>query len=217
MTNPEHQHPHEEAPIMTQEAAGEEPLDIILTEPGEGAHRGHPAVWLSTPSSPDDPLPRGEWVCLGHPSDIVTAAVADATAHGYLPADATVQDMVGLECWQPIAHDSLDIYLKVANGVAKYGSAFAAWTDMVDDPDMFDSFPDFYAGTFNHPSAWAEEEFGDEIEDYLDHTIRADLRPFITADYTALAEYAFQEGRICLYPGNHGELHAFHMDEGPSR
>lgn len=216
MTHQEHQPSHEPS-SMSREDLENDMANLILTTPGEGSHRGHPAVWIAPEPDDDDPHSHGEWVCLGHAAATVRAAIADATAAGYLRSDAEVRDAWGFDGWTPMPGDDLDTYLLVAQGITVYGTAFAAWADMVVDPDMMNSFPDFYVGTYNHPTAWAEETYGDEIEEYLDRTIRTDLRPFITADYSALADYATKQGRVCLWPGTHGELHAFNVVEAPRR
>lgn len=215
MTEREHQPRHQE-PNMTQH--GEEEawrVSVILTEPEEEGHEGHPCVWLSTPSTAEDVHPDGLWVCLGHPDDRVWAAVVDVKQAGDLPQAADVQDFVGFHGWKPLPGDGLDIYLKVAQGLALHGPAFAVWADLIDDPDMMDSFTDYYTGTYRNPSAWAEDHYGDEVEDYLNHTIRPDLRRFIMFDYTTLANYAFDQGIVWFCPGEQGELHAFTMVETP--
>ena len=189
--------------------------DLLLRHPGQDGHWGHPAVWLARKADGDDLL-FGRWVCLAHNDQLIHDAVAEASREYGLPLDAAVHDHDGFGDWTPEPGTTLSEYAAIARGIREHGSAFAAWADLMVDPDMIEHFEAYYDGTYRTVAAWAERTYKAAIQTYLAKRLPHDLATCLTVDYNRLAEEATAHQEICFYPSRSGVIHAFTIERDPS-
>ena len=93
----------------------------------------------------------GDWVNFNQPAEAVwadiTAAFADTPAVGVLGVLA----VIGFDPLRVATFDDFDFLIEAAQGIARYGEAFACWADQLTDRtgELIDRFASRYLGSFD--------------------------------------------------------------------
>ncbi|RMB77657.1 antirestriction protein ArdA [Rhodococcus sp. SBT000017] len=175
----------------------------------------HPHIWIGSLADYNAGRLHGEWLDAAVDSIDLQAAVNRILASSHEP-DAEewgIFDYDDFGDFQVGEYEALDQVAAVAQGIVKYGPAFASWAEIHDgNPDMLAQFEDCFMGTYESPAAWAREVIeGSDIEVTLDREIPADLRAYIQFDYDGFAYDARLSGDIHIEDAPAGSVWIFRV------
>jgi hypothetical protein len=120
-----------------------------------------------------------------------------------------ILDTVDFGAFHVRADESPDVIARVAAGIAEHGYAFAAWAELHDaDPVMLATFQDHYLGYFSSLRELGHNLVAGRLN------IPAELAPFVSIRYAALASEAIDGDRLIALPAEHG---GFWLFTGPNQ
>lgn len=108
-------------------------------------------------------------------------------------------------------YEDLDWVSRVALGIAEHGLAFAAWADVMEDPDLLAGFEEAYIGEYDSLEAYVEE-LVDELAytQILDEKLPEHIRRYVDFNIAGLAQDMWLSGQVMIYHRSGGGVWLFH-------
>ena len=181
----------------------------------EGERRLTPRIYVSSLSDYNAGRLHGEWVDASQELDAVEQAVQNMLARSPTPGaeEYAIHDH---EDFGPLHVDEflpLRTVTRLAAGIAEHGLAYAYWAHGLDSihlsDDYLDQFDEFYVGTFNSVTEFAQEQL-DSCGIDLDEIGPESLRPYIRFDLEAYARDLSYDYR--MQTGPDGRVHVFNVE-----
>ncbi len=171
-----------------------------------------PRIWVGSMSDYNNGILHGAWIDAARDpaqlqADIDTMLAASPwTARTGEPAEEWgVFDFDNFGACRIDQHENLDWISAVARGIQQHGLAFAAWADVVEEPERLSQFDEAYQGHYDSVTAYVEQLINDlGYDELLDRVVPTSLRPYVKIDVDATA-------RDLLFGG---DLHALQATEG---
>lgn len=106
--------------------------------------------------------------------------------------------------------DSLHWLSSIGQGIAQYGAPFAAWANLVQDPDHLADFDVSYLGHYTDLHTYIEQLVNDRAYDrVLDENLSASIQPYVKIDVTATADDLLRGGDLHAMPAPDGGIWIF--------
>lgn len=180
----------------------ERDLDPRLLKPESATTADPPRVYVASLSDHNDGRLHGTWIDATQEVDEVNAEVQAMLSRSPMPLaeEYAIHDYEGFGPLRLSEYESIESVVRVAQGIAEHGEAFAHWADYIGlTVDDLERFEECYQGTWPSARDYVEslvEDLG--IEEALD---RAELpfREYIRVNIDALTrdlqiENHFSEG-----------------------
>jgi antirestriction protein len=106
-------------------------------------------------------------------------------------------------------HEDLDWVSAVARGIAAHGPAFAAWADVMEDPDRLADFEKAYLGEYDSLEAYAEQLIDDLGYNELLDRLPPNLRPYVHINVAGFAQDMWLNGEVQVYHRSGGGVWIF--------
>ena len=107
-------------------------------------------------------------------------------------------------------HEDLAWVSGVAKGIAAHGLAFAAWADVVEEPELLAGFDEAYLGHYDSLHAYVEQLINDlGYDELLDRAVPPSLRPYVKIDVAATARDLHLGGDLHALPATEGGVWIF--------
>jgi antirestriction protein len=115
-------------------------------------------------------------------------------------------DFGGFVVWQG---EDPAVIAAVANGIAEYGLAFAAWAQLHDaNPGMLDAFSDHYLGEYSSCGAFGRSLV--DVSGWSETQLPDAIQPWVYVDYAGLARQALDDSDlVVLYATEKPALYIF--------
>lgn len=149
-----------------------------------------PRIYVASLSDYNAGRLHGRWISADLDRDEVHQAISEMLTQSIEPGaeEWAIHDYDGFGPWQLSEHEEIDAVLRVAEGIATHGIAFAHWAAEVGtDVDDLRAFEDHYLGQWSSMEAFAEElveDFG--IEQALEQ-IPEPFRWYVQVDIESFA------------------------------
>lgn len=204
----------EQPPQPIDQAAASRPAEPPLPEPEphEQQPTPPPRIWVGSLADYNNGILHGAWIDAAQDEVDLQAAVLAVlvtspwTARTGEPAeDWAIHDYDGFGPLRIDEHENLNWISRVGKGIAEHGLAFAAWADVVEEPERLAEFDEAYQGHYDSLTAYVEQLVNDlGYDELLDRVVPTTLRPYVKIDIDATA-------RDLLFGG---DLHALQATEG---
>jgi antirestriction protein len=207
--------PAEQLPPEADTSPAAPPPDAELHE-DESTNR--PRIWAGSLADYNNGILHGAWIDAAHdPEEIRTdidamLAASPWTARTGEPAEEWgVFDTDNFGACRIGQHEDLDWISAVARGIAEHGPAFAAWVDVMEEPDFLSEFETAYLGEYDSLEAYAEELI-DELgyDELLDRVVPPSLRPYVQINIAGFAQDMWLNGEVHIYHRPGGGVWIFH-------
>lgn len=181
----------------------------------EGERRLTPRIYVGSLSDYNAGRLHGEWIDASQKLQEVEQAVQAMLARSPTPGaeEYAIHDH---EDFGPLHIDEflpLRTVTRLAAGIAEHGLAYAYWAHGLDsihlDDDYLDRFEEFYVGTFDSVTEFAQEQLDSWGID-LDEIGPEGLRPYIRFDMEAYARDLSYDYRV--QTDAEGRVHVFHVE-----
>jgi antirestriction protein len=178
----------------------------------EHDRREPPRFYVSDLAAHEAGLVHGRWLDATTPLPEIQEEIFAMLMASPVPnADRyAIDDARGFAGFEVTEHTPLAVVSRVGKGIERYGTAYAAWTKVIDarDLDLLDRFSDHHVGSYNSLADWARE-FGavSEWDKHLDESIDPVLRPYLDIDYARFAQD--QREHWDVVEGTDGLVHVF--------
>jgi hypothetical protein len=107
-------------------------------------------------------------------------------------------------------HDSLYWLSSIGRGLARHSAPFAAWANLVNDPDQLADFDISYLGHYTDVHSYLEQLVNDRAYDrILDENLPASVRPYVKIDISATANDLLRGGDLHAMPAPDGGVWLF--------
>ncbi|MCL4367879.1 MAG: antirestriction protein ArdA [Actinobacteria bacterium] len=177
-------------------------------EPKEG-----PRIYVASLSDYNSGRLHGNWIDANQTAEELQEAINEMLRRSPEPGaeEWAIHDYDGFGPLRLGESDSMEYVARLAEGIAKYGLAFAAWADEVgNNPEALDQFEDVYFGAWESVEAYAHEVFDDL--GYLAEFARSlpeHLRPYIEFDLEGFARDMVLAGDIVVVDNPAGGVWIF--------
>ena len=198
--------------IEVREYYSSAPTEAEQTASQEHDRREPPRFYVSDMAAHEAGLVHGTWLDATKPlpelqEDIfallMASPVPDASRYA-------INEALGFADFDITEHTPLAVVSRVGKGIERFGTAYAAWTKVIDtdDLDLLDRFSDHHIGSYASLEDWARE-FGavSEWGKHLDQVVDPVLRPYLAIDYVRVAED--QREHWDVVKGEDGRVHVF--------
>ena len=189
--------------------------------PSPEEHRQlHPRIWIASLADYNAGYLHGAWIDATQDPHTLTAQAHDILTTSPTPGaeEWAIHDYDDFAHLKLSEHEPFEDISAIANGLAQHGPAFAAWTTLVQettppgtlDHHLLTQFEDHYLGSYMTTQQWIHDEttaLG--LEDTLDHTIPAALRPYVKIDYDGLAHELERTGDFTILNNPDGGIWVF--------
>lgn len=176
-----------------------------------------PRIWVGSWSDYNNGHLHGQWLdAAREPAEIETdiqamLAASPWAAHSGEPAEEWgVFDYDNFGDCRIEENENLSRISRVAKGITEHGLAFAAWADIVDEPDLLANFDEAYLGHYDNLHAYVEQLINDlGYDELLDRAVPASIRPYVKIDITATAHDLLLGGDLHALPAAEGGVWIF--------
>jgi antirestriction protein len=214
---------HEQPPAGEQPPEPAEPLaqDSVSAAGESEQHEQQPTplpqIWVGSLADYNNGVLHGAWIDAARQpgeiqADIDTMLAASPwTARTGEPAEEWgVFDTDNFGACRIGQHEDLNWISAVAKGIAQHGLAFAAWADVMEDPELLPDFEGAYLGEYDSLEAYAEElihELG--YDELLDRVVPPSLRPYVDINIAGFAQDMWLNGEVQVYHRSGGGVWIF--------
>lgn len=176
-----------------------------------------PRIWVTSLSDYNNGSLHGRWIdAARNEAELQTdidamLAASPWTARTGEPAEEwAIHDSDGFAPLRIDEHDSLSWISRVAQGIAEYGPAFAAYAEVVEEEDLLAGFDEDYLGHYDDLHTYVEQLINDLGYDrILDEALPASIRPYVKLDVTATANDLLLGGDLHAVPAAGGGVWIF--------
>jgi antirestriction protein len=176
-----------------------------------------PQIWVGSLSDYNNGVLHGAWIDAARDPEQIQAditgvlAASPWTARTGEPAEEWgIFDTDNFGACRIDQHEDLEWVSAVAKGIAEHGPAFAAWADVMDDPERLPDFEEAYLGEYDSLEAYAEELISDlGYDDLLDRVVPPSLRPYVDINIVGYAQDMWLNGEVQVYHRSGGGVWLF--------
>lgn len=200
--------------------AGEQPPpeDAEAAEHHEQQEAERPRIWVASLPDYNNSVLHGSWLDATREPDEIQAdiqamlAASPWTARTGEPAEEWgIFDTDNFGACRIDQHEDLDWVSAVAQGIAEHGPAFAAWADVVEDPQLLAGFEEAYLGEYDSLEAYAEQLIDDlGYDELLDQVLPPGLRAYVDINIAGYARDMSLSGEVQKYHRPDGGVWLFH-------
>ena len=179
----------------------------------EQAHRPEARIYVASLADYNAGRLHGAWIDAAQDAEQIQAEIATMLERSREPLaeEWAIHDYEGFNSIPLSEYESIERISQIANGIAEYGAAFAAWIGISDREDeTIERFEDAFRGTFASREAYAEEivdDFG--YQELIDNAIPDYLSPYVRFDADAYARDIELNGDITIVDAPDGTIHVF--------
>jgi antirestriction protein len=205
----------EPAPLL--DAAGDSIEPLPDSEQPEQDQTKSPQIWVGSLADYNNGVLHGAWIdAAREPDEIQTdidtmlAGSPWTTRTGEPAEEWGIFDTDNFGACRIDQHESLDWISAVAKGIAEHGPAFAAWADVMEDPELLPDFEEAYRGEYDSLEAYAEhliQELG--YDELLDRVVPPSLRPYVDINIAGYAQDLWLNGEVQVYYRSGGGVWIF--------
>lgn len=202
-----------------QPAATEHVLQppIASAEQQEQPPVAPPKIWVGSWLDYNNGVLHGDWIDVARTEDEVWADIeailkASPTArkYGEVAEDWGIFDYENFAPLSVGESETIAHVTAVARGIAEHGPAFAAWADLVQDPELLDGFDEAYLGEYDSLQAYVEQLIDDlGYDELLDRAVPPGIRPYVKIDVAATARDLQFGGDLQAVPAEGGGVWIF--------
>ena len=205
------------APVLDS-SAGDNNEALPDSEDGEQDDIAPPRIWVGSVADYNNGQLYGAWIDAAREPEELQADIyimlADSPwkAQTGEPADEWgIFDTDSFGACRIDQHEDLDWVSAVARGIAEHGLAFAAWADVMEDPELLAGFEDAYIGEYDSLEAYAED-LVDELgyTQILDDNLPERIRRYVVFNIAGLAQDMWLSGQVMVYHRHGGGVWLFH-------
>jgi antirestriction protein len=176
--------------------------------------RPSPRIYVASLSDYNAGHLHGEWIDATQELEDLEESVQAMLARSPTPGaeEYAIHDYEGFEPLHIDEYLPLSTVARLAAGIEEHGGAFAAWAHTLDSVhlgDYLDRFDDFYVGTFESATEFAEHELEAWNID-VGEIGPEPLRPYIRFDMEAYARDLSYEFRMVT--DEEGQVHVFGVE-----
>ena len=179
----------------------------------EQAHRPEARIYVASLADYNAGRLHGAWIDAAQDAEQIQAEIATMLERSREPLaeEWAIHDYEGFNSIPLSEYESIERISQIANGIAEYGAAFAAWISISDREDeTVKRFEDAFRGSFASREAYAEEivdDFG--YQELIDNAIPDYLSPYVRFDADAYARDIELNGDIPIVDASDGTIHVF--------
>lgn len=219
------QQPPEPTPQQDDQAPQAEPAPVLDSSTGEGSELGEqqqaiapPRIWVGSLADYNNGQLYGAWIDAARAPDEIQADIQTMlagspwTARTGEPAEEWgIFDFDNFGACRIDQHEDLGWVSRVAKGIAEHGLAFAAWADVMEDPELLAGFEQAYIGDYDSLEAYVEE-LVDELgyTQILDEKLPEHIRRYVDFNIAGLAQDLWLSGEVMVYHRHGGGVWLFH-------
>jgi len=213
------QSPAAEQPPMPSDADKQPALeDDEAAERPEQPEAERPRIWAGSLADYNNGVLHGSWLDAARDPEEIQAdiqtmlAASPWTARTGEPAEEWgIFDTDNFGACRIGQHEDLNWISAVARGIAEHGPAFAAWADVVEDPELLPDFEDAYLGEYDSLEAYAEQLIDDlGYDELLDQVLPPGLRTYVDLNIAGYAQDMSLSGDVQVYHRPGGGVWLFH-------
>jgi hypothetical protein len=177
----------------------------------------HPHLWLASVTDHEWGIRHGAWVSAnqevsGIRADLDAMLVRSPTArrNGQPVSAWAIFYSADFGSYHVRQQDSLHWLSSIGRGLAQHGAPFAAWANLVQDPEQLADFDVSYLGHYTDVHTYIEQLVNDRAYDrILDEGLPAGIRPYVKIDITATANDLLRGGDLHAMPAPDGGIWIF--------
>lgn len=210
---------HEQSPntIETPPAPTDESIAASQPAPAEVEPVASPRIWVGSWADYNNGSLHGAWLDAAREPEQLEADIQAMLA----ASPWTDQTGEPAEDWGIFDDDNfgnctigeqenLDWISCVAKGIVEHGLAFAAWADVVEEPELLAGFDAAYLGHYDDLHSYIEQMINDlGYDQLLDEAVPASIRPYVKIDITATANDLVLGGDLHALPAAEGGVWIF--------
>lgn len=204
-----------ESPDGNPQGAEPQPPDA---EQHEDESTNQPQIWAGSLADYNNGVLHGTWIDAAREPDEIEADIQtmlatspEAARTGEPAEEWGVFDTDNFGACRIDQHEDLDWISAVARGIAAHGPAFAAWADVVEDPQLLDNFAEAYIGEYDSLEAYAEQLIDDlGYDELLDQVLPPGLRAYVDINIAGYARDMSLSGEVQKYHRPDGGVWLFH-------
>ena len=179
----------------------------------EVAPKDLPRIYVASLSDYNNGHLHGTWLAATDSPEDLQAAISAMLAKSRQPdaEEFAIHDFDGFGDLQLSEYESLERVSRLAQGIAEYGHAFAAWADLhIDDDSQWDRFEEAYFGYYDSLDDYAEQ-LADDLgyTKLLSDTIPEYLKPYTSFDSEQFGRDIHDSGDISISDASHGGIWIF--------
>jgi antirestriction protein len=179
---------------------------------GETAPQLNPRIWLASVTDHEWGIKHGAWVSANQAVsniradlDLMLSRSPIAQRNGRPVSAWAIFGCADFGSYRVGHHDSLNWLSQLGQGIVQHGKPFAAWANLVSDPDQLADYDITYLGHYDNLESYIEQRINElGYSRAFDEVVPEALRPWVKIDLAATARN--------LHHG--GDLHAVPADEG---
>jgi antirestriction protein len=198
---------HELATIRTESLAE---AASIAEVGAEAEPQLRPQIWLASLTDHEWGVKHGAWVSANQEVSGIRADLECMLARSPIarrngqPVSAwAIFYSADFGSYQVRQHDSLHLLSLIGRGLAQHGAPFAAWANLVHDPDQLADFDTAYLGQYDSLHAYIEQLVNDlGYHRILDEDLPAGIRPYVKIDIAATADDLMRGGDLHALPAS---------------
>lgn len=177
----------------------------------------HPQLWLASVTDHEWGIRHGAWVSANQEVsgiradlDAMLARSPTARRNGQPVSAWAIFYSADFGSYHVRQHDSLHWLSQIGRGLARHGAPFAAWANLVQDPDQLADFDTAYVGQYADVRTYLEQLVNDRAYDrILDENLPAGIRPYVKIDITATVDDLLRGGDLHAMPTPDGDVWIF--------
>lgn len=179
----------------------------------ETAPEDLPRIYVASLSDYNNGHLHGTWLAATDSPEDLQAAISAMLAKSRQrdAEEFAIHDFDGFGGLHLSEYESLERVSRLAQGIAEYGHAFAAWADLhTDDESQWDRFEEAYFGCFDSLDAYAEQLANDlGYTRLLSDTIPEYLQLYISFDSEQFGRDSHHSGDISISDAPQGRIWIF--------
>ncbi|MHA7268374.1 antirestriction protein ArdA [Arthrobacter sp. HLT1-20] len=170
------------------------------TDPEHEKQRTTPAIYVASLADYNNGRLLGDWIDATIGAEAIHEKITAILAQSKEPApeEWAIHDYEGFGNKRLSEYERIEDVATLAEGIEKYGEAFAAWVDYSGlDPEDWHHFEVAYLGEYDTLAAYAEQIIDDlGWRDEVEKLLPESLQPYVTIDAEAMAEDMRLDGEI---------------------
>ena len=172
-----------------------------------------PRIYVASLSDYNEGRLYGKWIDAAQDAEELQRSIDQMLRDSPSPCaeEWAVHDYEGFGPLRFDEFESMDVFARVAKGIATHGPAFAAWAAHVGtEPERLDEFEEAFMGGWENPEAFAEEMLDDmgQLEE-LERNLPEHLAPYVKFDYKGYFDDLVAGGAICSLEKSGGGIYVF--------
>jgi antirestriction protein len=173
-----------------------------------------PKVWIASLSDYNAGHLHGAWIDADQEPEVIVDAIHTMLATSTQPSaeEWAIFDSEGFSPIQLDEHESIEQVSQIAQGIARYGAAFAAFVNYLgrDERRLWGWFEESYQGRWASVQSYVEDEL--KLINFIfgfPHGMPDGLHRYLTVDSEALARDMVLDGHLLAIEADSGGVYLF--------